>query len=1185
MKNSPQHRRAKNEGFAVIIALSLMSFVLLLLLTVSTLSRVEVQVSRSALQDLKARQSALLGLQIAVGELQALTGPDQRVTATANIAAGPDGSRIVAGASPENNSSLDGTEKGLSPVVPGTRYWTGVFKNRDEPEDIYQKTPSVSLQRWLVSGQNAPTPPTPADSSFSVGADGELTDSTKAILLAGPHSVGEGSDAEDRYVAAPRVLVSGLSTGNAPSSAFAYWVGDEGVKARINMEQVDVDSDYASLIAQRRAWETVDEFADYPLPGDDEKLTKVFSLPELEFSMPALLQGTPSTPLESIFHAATTYSQGLLVNTLDGGTRVDLTALFSDNLPSIPQSNSYDNYPFMGNRVVSESIFPDLQHLTWDHVRDFYEAGINPSNSLQVQAAGTATNTIAPIITDFRLLLGARLSDAELTTGDNFRATFHFSGKMAVTIANPYSRALEWNQAIELEIKNNTPAAYQNPLEMVWRYVSGNAAFSNFGYIPEASNDALRHDPDQRALLNGAVFRIQPGRLEPGEARAYSHVGHIIRSVEDSKSSGGDQVIVALDEVDPGSLIDFNNNLEMTLPSKVNFPRGLELRGRVPTGQTLTARIVLEMRLGTNGGLRRLEDLEISNPFRQSTTLWLYKEDVFGADGLQALTGAIPLQLYKFQISQPGTNYLLSGMPSGSNMGQLASTLRTYADYNLRATNFHSPIASYNPPPYFLSLLNDRSNLPSSQPGGDTGPAFSQNLINSPLGWGYSQIGGSTQTVLYSFPRQFVSLAQFQHADFTHDDVTRSIAHQPGNAFGNSYATPFVKRELSRQNRVDYDQGAALEQVSRSYYDMSYILNSAIWDRYFFSTVPVGEALPENSAMRPLPGVAPATLNDADTAASALIVDGAFNINSVEKEAWKAFLGSSKYFRHPVDSSAQTAAAFPRSLEQPASYQEDPTGSDDDSYAGYRRLKNEELDAFAAEMVRQVRLRGPFVSLAHFVNRALADIASESELSRSGALQAAIDESGININLQGDLNRFSALDANFDQVTLQVKGGAPRADMDGGFTNDQPSNAPGVVDWAVTSLAGNYSTVASIVADRETLVGGGSADLASEQGYRSTGIPGWVTQADVLQVIGTAISARSDTFRIRTAGQSLDLSGKVESRAYLEAIVQRLPEYVDASNAANERDSVDADNLTNINKQYGRKFEIITVRWLSRDEI
>lgn len=1179
MKNSPQHRRAKNEGFAVIIALSLMSFVLLLLLTVSTLSRVEVQVSRSALQDLKARQSALLGLQIAVGELQALTGPDQRVTATANIAAGPDGSRIVAGASPENNSSLDGTEKGLSPVVPGTRYWTGVFKNRDEPEDIYQKTPSVSLQRWLVSGQNAPTPPTPADSSFSVGADGELTDSTKAILLAGPHSVGEGSDAEDRYVAAPRVLVSGLSTGNAPSSAFAYWVGDEGVKARINMEQVDVDSDYASLIAQRRAWETVDEFADYPLPGDDKKLTKVFNLPELEFFMPALLQGTPSTPLESIFHAATTYSQGLLVNTLDGGTQVDLTALLSGALPSSAPADSYDNYPRSGSagRVIPTSAFPELQHLTWEHVRDFYQTGTNASSRLQVQAAGTATNTIAPTITDFRLLLGARLSDAVFTTGDDFDAFVHLAGKIAVTIANPYSEPLEWGEPIELEIMNNTPAAYPEVLEVSWRYVSGNAGFTGARYLPSADSDANRNG-NEPALLNQAVFQIQPGRLEPGEARAYSHTRRTSRSWNDADSP----IIVELGAVDPGTIRDFNKNLEAVL-GKLTFPRGMQLRGWDPPVLSLTSRIMIDMRLGGTGKLlRRIEGFEINNPFRAETTRWFGKDEVFD-DGIQVLTGAIPLQLYKFQISQPGTNYLLSSI---SAMGQLASTLRTYADFNLRATHYHSPIASYNPPPFFMELLNDLSLLPFDWPGGDTGSAFSKDLVFSPLNWGYSQAEGSTQTVLYSFPEQFVSLAQFQHADLTQDAVTRSIAHQPGNAFGNSYATPFVQRNLTRQVRVDYDLGATTEQASRGYYDISHLLNSAIWDRYFFSSIPTGGVLPENSGMVPLPGVTPTTLTDPDTAAPGLIVDGAFNVNSVEKEAWKAFLGSSKYFRHPADSGSEVAAAFPRSLEQLVDYQADPSGKDDDSYAGYRRLSDEQLDALAEAMVRQARLRGPFISRSHFVNRALADIASESELSRSGALQAAIDESGININLQGDLNRFSALDANFDQVTLQVKGGAPRADMDGGFTNDQPSNAPGgVVDWAVTSLAGNYSTVASIVADRETLVGAGSADLVREQGYRSTGIPGWVTQADVLQVIGPAISARSDTFRIRTAGQSLDLSGKVKGTAYLEAVVQRMPEYVDTSNAANVRDTASTTNLTLTNQQYGRKFEIISVRWLSPDEI
>jgi hypothetical protein len=124
----------------------------------------------------------------------------------------------------------------------------------------------------------------------------------------------------------------------------------------------------------------------------------------------------------------------------------------------------------------------------------------------------------------------------------------------------------------------------------------------------------------------------------------------------------------------------------------------------------------------------------------------------------------------------------------------------------------------------------------------------------------------------------------------------------------------------------------------------------------------------------------------------------------------------------------------------------------------------------------------------------------------------------------------------------------------------------------------NYGTVAGILADREMLK---DAKYKPEQGYRSTGIPGWLTQADVLQVIGPALTARSDTFRIRSCGEALDSSGKVIARAYCEAFVQRFPAYIDPSNPPTARGAA----LTTLNKTYGRKYQITSFRWLSLNEI
>ena len=98
----------------------------------------------------EAQANARLAMNMALGELQRLAGADQCATATANLAGDDNGDALGAGVAPSNNSSLDGTSKGLTAVQPGTRYWTVVFSNNDEPEDyacLLYTSPSPRDQR------------------------------------------------------------------------------------------------------------------------------------------------------------------------------------------------------------------------------------------------------------------------------------------------------------------------------------------------------------------------------------------------------------------------------------------------------------------------------------------------------------------------------------------------------------------------------------------------------------------------------------------------------------------------------------------------------------------------------------------------------------------------------------------------------------------------------------------------------------------------------------------------------------------------------------------------------------------------------------------------------------------------------------------------------------------------------
>ena len=231
-------------------------------------------------------------------------------------------------------------------------------------------------------------------------------------------------------------------------------------------------------------------------------------------------------------------------------------------------------------------------------------------------------------------------------------------------------------------------------------------------------------------------------------------------------------------------------------------------------------------------------------------------------------------------------------------------------------------------------------------------------------------------------------------------------------------------------------------------------------------------------------------------------------------------------------------------------------------------MSDAQIEGVASEITRQVRLRGPFLTLSHFVNRALVDVEISAELGRCGALQAALDV-GANV--------FADPYPDEDRVKLQTAAdGSPSADMPGTDPTRWPNEAG---TWPAVSRDENPGSVAGIVTDRGILT---NEALRLEQGSRSTGIPGWITQADLLQIIGPSLAVRSDTFRIRAYGESVDpTTSKTTAKAWCEAMVQRMPDYLDAVDPP----EASGGHLSECNQRLGRRFYIISFRWLADDEI
>lgn len=432
---------------------------------------------------------------------------------------------------------------------------------------------------------------------------------------------------------------------------------------------------------------------------------------------------------------------------------------------------------------------------------------------------------------------------------------------------------------------------------------------------------------------------------------------------------------------------------------------------------------------------------------------------------------------------------------------------------------------------------------------------------------------GSDRRVVFDLPHPEVgvlSLAQFQHAKLS------ELIWHPSFAIGNSLADP----RLGTGNNAGLNRTAAVGAgpVSASMggfheieigwssdaqratskgawattaramlgnapvkdnliYDLSYEANRTLWDRYFLSSGSANEktrflAEPEksplpNARMRLAPftrGTADAkTVGDFQRAAYQLMVDGAFNVNSTSVAAWKALLASSRRSGY----GGSNGIAFPRMLHAPGGEWKSGSAPDNDAaWAGFRSLSEEQVEALAAAIVEEVKLRGPFVSMADFVNRRLA----EDSTGRMGPLQAAIERAGLNQD----------------------------------FIDEYPlDNSKSLPDYQHPDNMRDPTTL------EQTL----------KPNTKAWGATAYLTQADVLQVIGPALSARSDSFVIRAYGDALDAAGKVQARAWCEAVVQRTPEPLKADSGG-----LDCAN-PGLPGDFGRRFAITAFRWLSPEEI
>ena len=361
MKKFPSSQR----GFALVIALSLMAFVLLLILSISTLVQVESQSASAGLQQMRARLNAQLGAMIALGDLQRYTGPDQRVTARADILLDPSASDVI-----------------------GQSRWTGVWSSKESTSDFFDAADELvdRKARWLVSG-NDPNGPILDPTSLVSAETADL------VKIGG--SVANKSNQDDT-VKVPKVEI--LGDNNVAEGYYAYWVSDEGVKARVNMADPFINSAayepnkpetygayYRTAMAQVADPTAVSNSdGDQLLTGTkslwkdetqdpSKNPSKISSLKNIPIFLEDDLNGANLDGVSrEFFHDFTVYSSGVLANTRDGGLKRDLsTALI--NLPPDLQDGGANSPMFPPANPSSGPGQMDPGGPKWEQLSDYYK--------------------------------------------------------------------------------------------------------------------------------------------------------------------------------------------------------------------------------------------------------------------------------------------------------------------------------------------------------------------------------------------------------------------------------------------------------------------------------------------------------------------------------------------------------------------------------------------------------------------------------------------------------------------------------------------------------------------------------------------------------------------------------------------------------------------------------------------
>jgi Tfp pilus assembly protein PilX len=1149
----PKHLHHRARGFALVISLTLMVLLTVLAVGLLTLSTISLRATTQGEAMQMARANARMALTLAIGQLQKSAGPDQRISAPGNLL------------SPESHPGLTGI-------------WESVKLSPDGNPELDQTrlsaqgddAPNGEFVTWLASSSWAAASGDPATPP-SASSDG------RSATLLKPLSTAAG-----------KLPLSMDLLPVSDEGGIAWASIDEGVKARF-----DLPSDPSGLAAEslksrlrapaRTSPESLDGLSGLKLEAADA--AKMASFRQGEF-----IAGDKEAFL-TLNDALTPWSMSLPVNVADGGLKADLTRAFE---PTALPSELAGRYLYSNLKTPLTPADPLFSNLAAYY--QLHTLGAGGTRALNLAAprnyravtydarsrantpnlASLDGNLIAPVVSKVQVAFSLVSREAHShwlqtvpnTTSDP-RRTFmvYLIYTPVVTLYNPYNTPLNVS-GLKVTFKY-LPLAFQFFRNGVAQNNSP-ALLSQFHVSSENRSDW--EDQFTATLSNVAGSSSASLVLMPGEAKVFG--------VNHPKGTRWGSMTNYLWQNDLGS----SKTLNLFAGPGWNFRSGFIVDWLRPAGAGRSSDN------GTLGvfGARGDDRINVAcTPKMPGGSNGQFSVDI------SARIGNRDTQIGSYLYRYGTESRLIEVMEDGSHpsLGKIEYPFRREKDWNLnelyQANIESTPVENWTGPKQFaIFTLADRTAQDSLFPGkpvihssfahqvlrmdvSSTHPAQmpmelsflpirteGANTVGSieadPLDRTYFFAGNRLATGLLNFPSiqvpasPLVNIGSFRHAHLA------SSGHFPLSTYtvGESHASPLLPADKARVTTSSF--GYPLS-------DHSWLANNSLWDGYYFSGLRDADLArdfftdgvhPLNPRLSPLPvpGLSATAAADRALAAEAWIsnassqgIKGGFNVNSTSVDAWKAVLASLSGTTVPVldpvtvEESQAGSADFPlprtlRGLSGPIT---DPgTATNQNRWAGFRELDEQELDLLATEIVAQIRDHGPFRSMSEFVNRRLGPESDEN--SSAGVLELAIREAGIN---QG--------------------AGGPN---------------PRLVSSADADKAGYTHKKAAI-------------------GDSSQGANAFLSQGDLLEALGASLTVRSDTFIIRAYGESTDNKGAILAKAVCEAVVQRFPTFVDPDDAADKVQAALGDDARSItalsepNRRFGRRFEVVSLRWLGAEEI